>query len=106
MPVIHDIWDNYATCCPSYTEETHILQRYRLADSQKGPEQGMLAFDPVSYGRIARGHAASSPKGGTLVWVISVVFVTLWLGNLIAGPPFSGQAQNFKATRPTNLLFA
>lgn len=34
----------------------------RLADSQEGPEQGMLAFDPVSYGRIARGMLLLVPK--------------------------------------------
>ncbi len=39
----------------------------RLADSQEGPEQGMLAFDPVSYSKTERGHAVASPKGGTLV---------------------------------------
>lgn len=39
----------------------------RLADSQEGLEQGMLAFDPVSYSKTERGHAVASPKGGTLV---------------------------------------
>lgn len=39
----------------------------RLPGSQESPEQGMVAFDPVSYGKIARGNATASPKGGTLV---------------------------------------